>query len=111
MLDPVSKLWELLKRMRATVAAAEGMRDFQLQAQVKASAALEPKLRALGDNLREALVVSAVPPASVAITDGVALLTVSVPLTNVNCSSVPQGFLTPPRSYSCPPGWCRPGPC
>jgi isoleucyl-tRNA synthetase len=54
------ELWDLLKRMRASVAAAEGMRDFQLQAQVAASLELEHKLRALGDNLREALVVSAV---------------------------------------------------
>jgi isoleucyl-tRNA synthetase len=52
--------WELLKRMRATVAAAEGMRDFQLRAHVTASPDLEPTLRALGENLREALVVSAV---------------------------------------------------
>lgn len=51
--------WHRLKRMRAVVAAAEGMRDFQLQAHVHAAAASEPALRALGDNLREALVVSA----------------------------------------------------
>jgi isoleucyl-tRNA synthetase len=51
-------LYELLKRLRAVVAASEGPRDFQLQARVFAAPALEPKLRALGDNLREALVVS-----------------------------------------------------
>ena len=34
------------------------MRDFQLQAHVIAPLALDPELRALGDNLREALVVS-----------------------------------------------------
>ncbi|HMD01979.1 MAG TPA: class I tRNA ligase family protein, partial [Candidatus Baltobacteraceae bacterium] len=51
--------WELLKRMRAVVAASEGMRDFQLQARVRASSALEPQLRALGDDLRAALIVSA----------------------------------------------------
>jgi hypothetical protein len=51
-------LWDLLKRMRAVVAAAEGVRDFQLQAHLHAAPALEPSLRALGDNLREALVVS-----------------------------------------------------
>jgi isoleucyl-tRNA synthetase len=58
--DEQLEMWELLKRLRATVAAADGMRDFQLQALVKTPATLEPKLRALGDNLREALVVSAV---------------------------------------------------
>jgi isoleucyl-tRNA synthetase len=51
-------LWELLKRLRAQVAGSEGMRDFQLQAHVRAPASLEPALRALGDNLREALIVS-----------------------------------------------------
>jgi isoleucyl-tRNA synthetase len=51
-------LWETLKRLRAGVASSDGVRDFQLQAVVRASAALEPRLRALGDNLREALVVS-----------------------------------------------------
>jgi isoleucyl-tRNA synthetase len=50
--------WDRLKRMRAVVAASEGMRDFQLQAHVHAPGALEGSLRALGDNLREALVVS-----------------------------------------------------
>jgi isoleucyl-tRNA synthetase len=52
-------LWETLKRLRATVAASDGMRDFALQATLHASPGLEAKLRPLGDNLREALVVSA----------------------------------------------------
>jgi hypothetical protein len=52
-------LWERLKKMRAVVAASEGIRDYQLQAHVHAAAALEPALRALGDNLREGLMVSA----------------------------------------------------
>jgi isoleucyl-tRNA synthetase len=52
-------LWETLKRLRATVAASDGARDFALQATVNVSPALEPAFRALGDNLREALVVSA----------------------------------------------------
>jgi isoleucyl-tRNA synthetase len=52
-------LWELLKRMRANVAASDGPRDFALQAHVRAGSADEARLRALGDNLREALVVSA----------------------------------------------------
>jgi isoleucyl-tRNA synthetase len=51
--------WELLKSLRATVAASEGMRDFQLQARVFAGGKMYERLRALGDNLREALVVSA----------------------------------------------------
>jgi isoleucyl-tRNA synthetase len=53
------ELWELLKRLRQNVAASEGVRDFQLQARVTAAPEVEPRLRALGDNLREALVVSA----------------------------------------------------
>ncbi len=53
------ELWDILRRLRAAVAASEGMRDFQLAAHVHAPPALEPRLRELGDNLREALVVSA----------------------------------------------------
>ncbi|HTV73982.1 MAG TPA: isoleucine--tRNA ligase [Candidatus Acidoferrales bacterium] len=53
------ELWELLKRLRAEVAASEGVRDFQLQATVYANNRSYEQLRALGDNLREALVVSA----------------------------------------------------
>ena len=52
-------VWETLKRLRAVVAGSDGPRDFQLQATVHASPDVESKLRALGDNLREALVVSA----------------------------------------------------
>jgi len=52
-------LYEMLKRMRSNVAASEGPRDFQLQARVFAAPPLAAKLRRLGDNLREALVVSA----------------------------------------------------
>ena len=52
-------VWETLKRLRALVAASEGPRDFALQAHVFAGAVDEARLRALGDNLREALVVSA----------------------------------------------------
>jgi isoleucyl-tRNA synthetase len=51
--------WELLKSLRATVAAKEGVRDFQLQAHVYAGGKEYEQLRGLGDNLREALVVSA----------------------------------------------------
>jgi isoleucyl-tRNA synthetase len=53
------RLWETLKAMRALVASSDGVRDFALQATVHASVALDAKLRALGDNVREALVVSA----------------------------------------------------
>jgi isoleucyl-tRNA synthetase len=53
------ELWETLKALRAGVAAAEGARDFQLQATVVAPPALAARLAVLGDNLREALVVSA----------------------------------------------------
>jgi isoleucyl-tRNA synthetase len=51
------RLWALLKQMRAAVSASEGERDFDLHATVRASADCE-LLRALGDNLREALIVS-----------------------------------------------------
>jgi isoleucyl-tRNA synthetase len=51
-------LWELLKRLRANVAASDGPRDFQLQAHVFANGADQARLRSLGDNLRESLVVS-----------------------------------------------------
>ena len=74
--------WETLKELRARVAASDGPRDFQLQAHVRAHPADEARLRALGDNLREALVVSALdlhvdptiphgaPTASVSAADG-----------------------------------------
>jgi isoleucyl-tRNA synthetase len=52
-------MWERLKKMRGIVATSEGLRDYQLQARVYAPPALEPALRGLGDNLREALMVSA----------------------------------------------------
>jgi isoleucyl-tRNA synthetase len=52
-------VWELLKRLRAVVAASEGIRDFQLQATVRARHEDVGRLAALGDNLREALIVSA----------------------------------------------------
>ena len=51
-------LWETLKSLRGVVSAAEGMRDFQLAAHVRAGSRELPALRALGDGLREALVVS-----------------------------------------------------
>jgi isoleucyl-tRNA synthetase len=50
--------WALLKELRAQVAASEGVRDFQLDAQVDVPEQFRERFVALGDNLREALVVS-----------------------------------------------------
>ena len=50
--------WELLKTLRAQVASAEGVRDFQLDAEVRVPETALAGLVALGDGLREALVVS-----------------------------------------------------
>jgi isoleucyl-tRNA synthetase len=50
--------WELLKTLRAQVASAEGLRDFQLDATVRVPDAQLAAFLALGDGLREALVVS-----------------------------------------------------
>jgi len=55
---PALELWEVLRGLRAQVAAAEGERDFQLDAEVTVPAAMLDAFRALGDGLREALVVS-----------------------------------------------------
>ncbi|HKU80629.1 MAG TPA: isoleucine--tRNA ligase, partial [Candidatus Tumulicola sp.] len=63
------ELWERLRALRARVAAAESPRDFEAQVRLSVTPALHKRLAALGDALREALVVSqldlrAVPPAS-----------------------------------------------
>ena len=50
--------WTLLKELRAQVAASEGVRDFQLDARVEVQQPFYQRFVALGDNLREALVVS-----------------------------------------------------
>jgi isoleucyl-tRNA synthetase len=55
---PALELWDMLKALRAQVAAAEGLRDFQLDAEVDVPHAHLDAVRALGDSLREALVVS-----------------------------------------------------
>jgi isoleucyl-tRNA synthetase len=55
---PGLELWDTLKALRAQVASAEGERDFQLDADVTVSAAQLDAVRALGDGLRESLVVS-----------------------------------------------------
>ncbi|MFN2460194.1 MAG: isoleucine--tRNA ligase [Candidatus Velthaea sp.] len=51
--------WQTLKALRADVSAHEGLRDFQLDARVEVPEALLDRFTGLGDNLREALVVSA----------------------------------------------------
>ncbi|MGA2393999.1 MAG: isoleucine--tRNA ligase [Candidatus Lustribacter sp.] len=55
---PALELWDTLRALRAQVAASEGERDFQLDAEVTVPAAQLPAFQALGDGLREALVVS-----------------------------------------------------
>jgi isoleucyl-tRNA synthetase len=55
---PALELWDALRALRAQVASADGERDFQLDAEVSVPAAQLEAFRALGDSLREALVVS-----------------------------------------------------
>jgi isoleucyl-tRNA synthetase len=50
--------WAMLKRLRTAVAGSDGERDYALQATIAAKPATAARLRALGDSLREALVVS-----------------------------------------------------
>jgi len=57
--EPALVVWGALKALRAQVAASEGIRDFQLDAAVAVPPALHARFAALGDGLREALVVSA----------------------------------------------------
>ena len=56
--DGALAVWSALKSLRAQVAASEGIRDFQLDAAVEVPAELHDRFVALGDGLREALVVS-----------------------------------------------------
>jgi isoleucyl-tRNA synthetase len=56
--DDALLAWALLKQLRAQVAASEGIRDFQLDASVEVPPEFYPRFAALGDGLREALVVS-----------------------------------------------------
>jgi isoleucyl-tRNA synthetase len=53
-------LWDDLRRLRARVAASESPRDFEAKLRLSVPAPLYARLAALGDNLREALVVSQV---------------------------------------------------
>ncbi|HEY5349472.1 MAG TPA: isoleucine--tRNA ligase [Candidatus Lustribacter sp.] len=55
---PALERWDMLRTLRAQVASAEGERDFQLDAEVAVPTAHLDAFRALGDGLREALVVS-----------------------------------------------------
>ncbi len=56
--DDALATWAALKKLRAGVAANEGIRDYQLDAVVSVPAAAYDRFAALGDGLREALVVS-----------------------------------------------------
>ena len=53
-------LWETLRELRAQVAGSTVVRDFEARVELTAPGALASSLRGLGDNLREALVVSQV---------------------------------------------------
>ena len=53
-------LWGTLRDLRARVASSAAPRDFEAQVRLRVSASLYRRLAALGDNLREALVVSQV---------------------------------------------------
>jgi isoleucyl-tRNA synthetase len=52
------ELWERLRLLRARVAASESPRDFEAKVRLEVTPELYAELAALGDNLREALVVS-----------------------------------------------------
>jgi isoleucyl-tRNA synthetase len=52
------RLWEELRQLRARVAAVGSPRDFEAQLVLELTPAAYKRLTALGDNLREALVVS-----------------------------------------------------
>ncbi len=52
------QLWEVLRTLRAQVAANPSGRDFELGGEIFAAPALYSRLQGLGDNLREALVLS-----------------------------------------------------
>ena len=51
-------LWEQLRTLRARVAASESPRDFEAKLRLEVAPSFYERLVALGDNLREALVVS-----------------------------------------------------
>jgi isoleucyl-tRNA synthetase len=57
-LDEAAALWNVLRDLRATVAASASPRDYEASLTVWASPDHHGRLHALGDNLREAMVVS-----------------------------------------------------
>jgi isoleucyl-tRNA synthetase len=63
-------LWDDLRALRARVAASESPRDFEAQLRLDVAKPLYAKLAALGDNLREALVVSQLELNEAQTTDG-----------------------------------------
>ncbi|HZY99282.1 MAG TPA: isoleucine--tRNA ligase [Candidatus Baltobacteraceae bacterium] len=65
-------LWNELRKLRARVAASESPRDFEAKLRLGVSRPLYGELAELGDNLREALVVSQLELAEVHPWDGVA---------------------------------------
>jgi len=73
---PAVELWDTLRALRAQVASAEGERDFQLDAEVAVPAAQLEAFRALGDGLREALVVSSLRGLTAA-PEGAAVVTIT----------------------------------
>ena len=75
--------WSLLRELRAQVAASEGIRDFQLDARVDVQQPFYDRFVALGDNLREALVVSSL--RGVALSTNGAATVVVVPAEGEKC--------------------------
>jgi isoleucyl-tRNA synthetase len=53
-----ARLWDLLRKLRARVAASTAPRDFEIRLKLEVTPAVHRTLVPLGDNLREALVVS-----------------------------------------------------
>jgi isoleucyl-tRNA synthetase len=65
-------LWQQLRSLRTRVAAVASPRDFEAQLRLSVTPGLYKRLRALGDNLREALVVSQLALHQSEATNGVA---------------------------------------
>ncbi len=56
--DPAVERWQQLRDLRARVAASQSPRDFEVKVRLGVPPATYERLASLGDNLREALVVS-----------------------------------------------------
>ncbi|MGA8532908.1 MAG: isoleucine--tRNA ligase [Candidatus Tumulicola sp.] len=65
-----AELWKSIRDLRARVAASEAPRDFEAKVRLEVAPALHRRLAALGDNLREALVVSQLELVRAASDDG-----------------------------------------